>query len=104
MFNVFLFCNLISIDFPEEILRPKNGEILDTRDLKIIINIHGFDTQTSYYSSSICVALSTGQEYSEQCFDHTDFTFHANGLLPGTNYGLRIVLFGKTVFLDRNSS
>lgn len=78
-----------------EIIRPKNGEVLDTRDLTIIINIRGFDTEASFHGSLLCVALSTGSQYSEQCFDHTDFTFHANGLLPGTNYGLRIVLFGK---------
>jgi hypothetical protein len=34
--------------------------------------------------------------FSEQCFDEVpDFTFQANGLSPGTQYSLRIVLYGK---------
>lgn len=81
--------------FFAEILSPRNGEILDTRELKIRVTVEGYETPSSLHSSSMCVGLSSGAEYSEQCFDQTDLTFHANGLLAGANYGLRVALFGQ---------
>jgi hypothetical protein len=87
----------IIISPKSEILHPANGEVLDSRDLKISVQARGYDLPSPMHDSVICVGLSTAADYSEQCFDQTDLTFHVNGLMAGTNYGLRVVLFGMFV-------
>jgi hypothetical protein len=79
-----------------EILYPENGQILDDGDLEILIKIEGYDLPSHFHDSSVCVGLSTGDTFAENCFDQTpDLVFHANGLSPGTQYVLRIAFFGS---------
>jgi hypothetical protein len=78
-----------------EIVYPQNGEILDTNELKIQISVGGYEIPSNFQGSTICVALSTGNDLSESCFEQMDLTFHVNGLSAGMHYVLRVVLYGK---------
>jgi hypothetical protein len=77
-----------------EILHPQNGEILDSNDLKIQISVGGYELPSSFQGSTICVALSTDVDISENCFEQMDLTFHVNGLSAGTHYVVKVVLYG----------
>lgn len=77
-----------------EILYPQNGEILDTNELKIQISVGGYEIPSNFQGSTICVALSAGNDLSESCFEQMDLTFHVNGLTAGMHYVLRVVLYG----------
>lgn len=78
-----------------EIVYPDNGAVLDHGDLTIIIRVAGYELPSQFHDSSICVGLSTGFSFAEQCFDQTDLTFHVNGLSAGLQYAVRIVLYER---------
>jgi hypothetical protein len=87
-----------------EILYPENGQILDNGELEIKIKVGG-ETSSNFHGSTICVGLSTGSNFAEQCFEQsTDLLFNANGLSPGSHYALRIVLYGSYTALYLSSS
>jgi hypothetical protein len=79
-----------------EIIHPENGQILDNGELEIKIKVGGgYETPSNFHGSTICVGLSTGSNFAEECFEQsTDLLFNANGLSPGSHYALRIVLYG----------
>src|SRR5689334_3729093 len=64
-----------------EILYPENGAILDSGKLEIKVNIKGYKFPSSFHDSSVCVGLSTGDVFLEECFvEAPDLIFHIDGL------------------------
>lgn len=82
----------------------------------IKIQLDDYQLPSQLHGSSICVGLSwkhyhvnyhskqaekavepaRKDDFAEQCFDEVpDFSFQAFGLSPGTQYTLRIALYGK---------
>eukprot|EP01038_Epipyxis_sp_PR26KG_P016268 gene16268-22159_t len=79
-----------------EIVYPDNGQVLDNGDLNIKIKVDGYDLPSNFHSSTICIGLSTGFTFAENCFDQSkDLVFQANGLSPGNQYALRVVLYER---------
>ena len=105
-----------------EILHPENGQVLEHGDLVIRIMLDDYQLPSQLHGSKICVALSwthlntlpnhadasskaldrsqpvspKKSDFAEQCFDEVpDFSFQAFGLSPGTQYTLRIALYGR---------
>lgn len=90
------FLSLSVIASFSEIVNPENGQILDNGDLEIKIKVDGYEMPSKLHNSTICVGLSTGVNFAEQCFEQTaELVFQANGLSPGSQYALRIVLYGE---------
>ena len=101
--------------------------MLDHGDLVIKIKLQDYQLPSQLHGSKICVGLSWSDynshllqqslqekgkavterrksDFAEQCFDEVpDFTFQANGLSPGTQYALRIVLYGKLVTIETST-
>lgn len=77
-------------------------------DLLIKIQLDDYVLPSQLHGSTICVGLSwthstskaleeRKDDFAEQCFDEVpDFSFQAFGLSPGTQYTLRISLYGKS--------
>ena len=81
-----------------EIISPENGEVLVTGEVEVRVDIAGFDIPAASHDAMICVGLSSGDNFAEECFDHfPDFVFRVNGLSPGSHYSLRTMLFGKVI-------
>lgn len=79
-----------------EIISPENGQVLDSGQVEISIKITGYNLPSKFHSSNICVGLSTGISFVEQCFDQTtDLIFHASGLTPGLHYSVRVVFYER---------
>ena len=87
--------------------------MLEHGDLVIKIQLDDYQLPSPLHGSSVCVGLSWSQfqkgptkktsteleqkksEFAEQCFEEVpDFSFQAFGLSPGTQYTLRISLYG----------
>ena len=76
-----------------EITSPENGQILEEDSLEIKISIKGYEYPSNFHHSSICVGLSTGDTFMEDCFDQPEvLSFHVNGLQVGAQYSLRVIL------------
>lgn len=86
----------LSLTCAAEIIHPHNGEVLDTGDLRIEIKVDGYSMPSNFHTSKICVGISAGFDFSEQCFQQTDLIFHANGLSAGSQYALRVVLLERS--------
>ncbi len=70
--------------------------MLETGELEVRVDIVGFDIPSASHDAVICVGLSSGEHFAEECFDHfPDFVFRVNGLSPGSHYSLRTMLFGR---------
>jgi hypothetical protein len=79
-----------------QITRPANGEVLDDSRIDISIKIDGYDMPSAFHDSQICIALSTGSNVAEQCFEQTiDLVFHADGLSAGETYSLRVAFYER---------
>lgn len=99
-----------------EITYPENGQVLEHGDLVIKIQLDDYQLPSQLHGSMICVGLSwthmhfnpprkeagdmaleqqKKSDSAEQCFEEVpDFSFQAFGLSPGTQYTLRIALYG----------
>jgi tetratricopeptide (TPR) repeat protein len=77
-----------------EIIVPVNGQVLDSGELKIVISVAGYEIPSNFEGSKICLAFSSGNDYSESCFEQMDLTFHVSGLAPGKHFVLRVILYG----------
>jgi tetratricopeptide (TPR) repeat protein len=79
-----------------EIEKPNNGDVLEDSMLEIRLSIKGYTFPSPLHDCSICIGLSQGSNFAEECFDQTEvLTFHVDGLLPGAQYALRVVLFER---------
>ncbi len=72
-----------------------NGQVLDNGGLRIEIKVEGYDMPSNFHNSKICIGVSAGFDFSEQCFQQRDLVFHATGLSARMQYALRVVLLGK---------
>ena len=89
-----------------EIQHPENGEILDDSALEIRLTVKGYEFPSSFHDSSVCLGLSTGDQFFEECFEQTDaLSYHVNGLIAGAQYSLRVVLIerGKAIAVSVRS-
>lgn len=108
--------------FTAEITYPDNGQVLEHGDLVIKIQLDDYQLPSQLHGSMICVALSwthshasaprskasstqvaaeqqqqQKSDFAEQCFDEVpDLSFQAFGLSPGTQYTLRVALYGTS--------
>lgn len=83
-----------------EIEHPENGQVLEDNKLEIRLSVKGYSFPSSFHDCSICIALSKEDSFAEECFDQSEaLSFHVNGLVPGAQYALRVVLFerGKAI-------
>lgn len=80
-----------------EVEQPINGQILEDSTLEIKISIKGYVFPSNFHDSSVCIGLSTGTSFAEECFDQSEaLSYHVNGLLPASQYSLRVVLFERS--------
>ena len=78
------------------IVKPGNGAILDDGNLEIQLEITGYDLPSSFHTSKVCVALSAAMSVAEECFEQTpDLIYHVSGLIPGTQYSLRVAFYER---------
>jgi predicted O-linked N-acetylglucosamine transferase (SPINDLY family) len=94
-----IFGESVSFNRPRlQILKPTNGEVLETSDLEIKVSVEGYDLPSILRDSKICLGLAVeGERIMETCFEQTfDKVFHATGLAAGQNYMLRVVLFDRS--------
>ena len=80
-----------------QIVRPENGQVLETSLLAIELKVQGYDLPSLLRDSKVCIGLASGDKrVQESCFEQTQsMVFHANGLAPGATYMLRAVLFDR---------
>lgn len=79
-----------------EIMYPENGAILDSSDLDVKIQLSGFKFPSLFHDSAVCIGLSFGETFTEECFvDAPDFTFRVTGLFVDTAYSLRVAFFER---------
>lgn len=74
-----------------EVVRPLNGEVLESDNLAIILNVEGYTLPSLMRDSKICLSLACrGKVLVEQCFEQThSLDYRASGLAAGQNYQLR---------------
>ena len=80
-----------------EIESPDNGQVLEDNDLEIKLSIKGYEFPSSFHDSKVCIGLSTDESFAEECFEQSStLSYHVEGLNPGAQYSLRVVLFERT--------
>lgn len=79
-----------------EILFPENGAILDDDNLEIRVSIEGYTFPSPFHDSSVCIGLSTGDTFLEECFvEAPDLNFHIAGLKADSGYAARVIFFER---------
>jgi predicted O-linked N-acetylglucosamine transferase (SPINDLY family) len=94
-----IFGESVSFNRPRlQIMKPANGEVLETSDLEIQVSVEGYDLPSVLRDSKICLGLAVeGERIMETCFEQTSHhVWHASGLAAGQNYMLRVVLFDRS--------
>ena len=73
-----------------------NGAVLDSGDLEIKVRVKGYTFPSAFHDSSVCVALSSGDSFLEECFvEAPDLKFHVNGLGADSAYSLRVIFYER---------
>lgn len=70
--------------------------MLDSGDLEIKVRVKGYSFPSAFHDSSVCVALSSGDSFLEECFvEAPDLRFHVNGLGADSSYSLRVIFYER---------
>eukprot|EP01041_Mallomonas_annulata_P011823 gene11823-24788_t len=80
-----------------EILYPENGQVQDSTDIEIKIEVTGYHFPSQFHDTFICLGIGTTKTgLTEQCSEPVEKpVFFVKGLTAGETYSLRVV------FLER---